>query len=77
VDLSGCQVQRETRFLSENIVLFNAHQRQRVTFRFPRTETPIVDRLAADLHARVQPDFRALTPTAPTRELAVAGQRDS
>ena len=65
--LAGFQVRRETAFLSENVVLFHRTTRQRVTFRFPRAEAPIVDRVVADLQRRLGPaETPAPTPVTAT-----------
>src|SRR5690606_28376236 len=51
--LAGCQLARDTTFLSEGLALYNRATRRRVLFRFPKAEAAIVDRLADDLRQRL------------------------
>ena len=69
VDLAGCQVSHESRFLSENLVLQNTEKNIRQVFVFDRSKTALVENLAESLRARLPvaaslpPDGLSAEPT--------------
>jgi hypothetical protein len=63
VPLAGCQVTRQSTFLSENLSIHHRQSRRRIVFRFPRAEAAIVSRLADDLRSRTGAPVPALEPT--------------
>ncbi len=61
LDLSGYQVTRESKFLSENLVFFATNGRPKYTFLFDRTQSARVQALVARLKTAL-PAPAALTP---------------
>ncbi|MGI8602672.1 MAG: DUF4126 domain-containing protein [Verrucomicrobiales bacterium] len=62
ISLVGCQVSKQSTFLSENLAIYHRQTRQRAIFRFPRSEAEIVARLVEDVQARTGPPAPAIAP---------------
>lgn len=52
VPLTECESQHESRFLSEDLVIYNKSQKQQIVFRFTRAEEAMAVRLEAELHSQ-------------------------
>jgi Domain of unknown function (DUF4126) len=54
IELEGCEVAREPKFLSENLVIFSAGRKgPKYSFVFPRPHADLVEQIAQDLHRRL------------------------
>ncbi len=70
LDLATYKVAHEPKFLSENLVLYSLEKKPKYLFIFSRTQSPLVESVAASLRERIGVSLPATS--APAAETAVA-----
>jgi hypothetical protein len=75
IPLAGCDVQLESGFLSENVVIYHKGEKRQMTFRFTRGEEALAARLEEELHslrkrATVSPEESAVSAEEPVSAMA-------
>ncbi|MEZ5329747.1 MAG: DUF4126 domain-containing protein [Verrucomicrobiales bacterium] len=60
--IDGTEVHQTTRFLSENLTLFNRRRQTRMIFRFPRPDAGFVNRIADALRSRSAANVVTIEP---------------
>jgi len=69
LDLEGCKVLHESKFLSENLVLWNPDKKFRIVFLFDRTKNALLKNITASLGQRLASGLSAVSAGGPV-ELA-------
>ncbi len=72
VPLTGCEVQHESGFLSEDLVIYSKAEKQQIVFRFTRAEEALAARLEAELR-RQGKDILTAADAAPSSMVVEKG----
>ena len=69
LDLEGCEVSQESKFLTENLVILQPDKKHKYTFMFDRTKIALAKNIAASLQRRLAPAAKPMPGIELEREL--------